>query len=214
MSSGADFRLAGSPAACQTTLMGMFSNLGKPVELEAPGPEHALEAAKAANRELVRKESLPTIAPPETPRGRMLRQLANAPPELTQERLEAYLEALAEVPHKARAALKAGLLLSQVQKLEREEPNFAAAVEMARLIASGVAEEEAFRRAVKGVTKAVWHQGVPVGTELEYSDTLMQKILEANEERYKRSQKIDASVSGSFNWLQMVQVVLSSDRSA
>lgn len=189
---------------------GLFSKLGKRVAFDPPGPEHALEAARIANRDLERRERLSE----ETPPGPKLYSMAKLRPEVTEEALARYLEELSKVPHQGLAALRAGLLINQVRKLELESSDFAAAVEMAKLVASGVAEEEAFRRAIKGVAKPVFHQGVVVGTEQQYSDQLMSKILEANEERYARKQKLEGGLGVTFNWLQMVQIVTGEDRSS
>jgi hypothetical protein len=45
------------------------------------------------------------------------------------------------------------------------------------------AEQEAFRRAVEGTDKGVWHMGVQVGTERVYSDALMSLILKGRRKR-------------------------------
>lgn len=45
------------------------------------------------------------------------------------------------------------------------------------------AEQEAFRRAVEGTEKGVWHQGVLVGSERVYSDALMALILKGRRKK-------------------------------
>ena len=93
---------------------------------------------------------------------------------------EPFLEALRVVPVISRAAKRAGIHRSRIQQVMKEDPEFAEAVKDA--IETGVerAEAEAFRRAVKGVEKGVWHQGVKVGTERVYSDTLLLAILKGH----------------------------------
>lgn len=47
-------------------------------------------------------------------------------------------------------------------------------------------EEEATRRAVDGVNKDIFYQGEYVTTQKEYSDTLLVKLLEANNQKFKK----------------------------
>jgi hypothetical protein len=55
-------------------------------------------------------------------------------------------------------------------------------------------EEEATRRAVDGVNKDIFFQGEYVTTQKEYSDTLLVKLLEANNQKFKK-----ASAGGNTN---------------
>lgn len=52
-------------------------------------------------------------------------------------------------------------------------PEYKAAWEEAEIIATGLLEDEAYRRAVLGVSKPVYYQGVECGQVQEYSDALM-----------------------------------------
>lgn len=45
------------------------------------------------------------------------------------------------------------------------------------------AEQEAFRRAVHGTDKGVWHMGAMVGTERVYSDALLALILKGRRKK-------------------------------
>lgn len=69
------------------------------------------------------------------------------------------------------------------------------AFEAAEIRAGDRLEEEARRRAVEGVRRTVWYQGVPVGEETVYSDTMMAMMLNgAKAEKYR--QRVSQEVSG------------------
>ncbi|MGL4647802.1 MAG: terminase [Caldilineaceae bacterium] len=89
------------------------------------------------------------------------------------------LAALEVVPFISRAARKVGIHRTRVHEVMREDADFAARVREAQGVAYDRAEREAWRRAVSGVEKGVWHNGMRVGTELVYSDALLKTILAA-----------------------------------
>lgn len=57
-------------------------------------------------------------------------------------------------------------------------------------------EDHAVRRAVDGVQKPVFFQGVQVAEVTEYSDQLLQFLLQGNDPKYKRKQEITGAEGG------------------
>lgn len=129
-----------------------------------------------------------------------------APPDFDRERQLVYLEQLSRVPNEALAALKAGVLPSQVKAHAERDERFAQACVAAKMVASGFAEAEAWRRAIDGVDVPVYYQGAKIDTKTEYSDQLLVKVLEANEPRYERKTKIDGDLNVNHSWLDMLRL--------
>ena len=77
------------------------------------------------------------------------------------------------------AATTAGVTKRTVDRLRESSAEFDYAVETALEEAADELELEARRRAVEGVEKGVWYQGEEVGTELQFSDTLLTTLLKA-----------------------------------
>lgn len=90
---------------------------------------------------------------------------------------EAFLASLREVPVVARACEAVGIDRSTAYRNRSADEEFARAWDDAVEAGIDKAEQEAFRRAVQGVEKGVWHQGVLVGTETVYSDSLLALVL-------------------------------------
>ena len=98
------------------------------------------------------------------------------------------LEALALGMSPMRAANAAGVGRSTAYLWRQEDPEFAAKWDEA--VAEGIdrLEDEAFRRAVKGVKRPVYRGGVLVGEITEYSDRLLMFLLKRRRpEVYARS---------------------------
>ena len=89
----------------------------------------------------------------------------------------AFLAALSEVPVVSRACAAVGIDRSTAYKSRDGDPEFAQAWDDAMEAGVDKAEQEAFRRAVEGTEKGVWHMGALVGTEKVYSDALLGLIL-------------------------------------
>ena len=89
----------------------------------------------------------------------------------------AFLAALREVPVITHAARLVGVERSTVMRRRHADEEFEAAVQDALEEGVDRAEREAFRRAIEGVEKGVWHQGERVGSERVYSDQLLQLVL-------------------------------------
>lgn len=196
----------------------LFGNLNAieydPETQDRPGVRHALAAAEAYNREAERKERLAAELgrPParrETPWGAHLAQMASSPPEFDRAAQERFLEALVRLPHLELAAFRAGVLLSTVNKLRQESPDFEAVVQTALGIAGGLCEEEAWRRAVQGYEEPIIYQGQITGTKTAYDSSLHQKILEARNPAYQRKQTVDLNANVSVSWLELRQALIS-----
>lgn len=77
-----------------------------------------------------------------------------------------------------------------VYAARQKDKEFAAAWELAVAAAGDMLEQEAIRRAMHGVDKPVFYQGMECGTIREYSDSLMKQLLKRfkPEEYSERSQ--------------------------
>lgn len=117
-----------------------------------------------------------------------------------QARLKRFLVILARTGRLMFSAQQAGYKdTTYVNRVRLEDPKFDQAYKLAMDAASDILEEEAVRRAVEGVEVDVYHQGVPVGTRINYSDTLLQFLLKgAKKDKYAQHSKQETTVSGSF----------------
>lgn len=79
----------------------------------------------------------------------------------------------------ATSASKAGVSLRRIELMREEDPTFDEQVSDTLDVMIDRAEREAFRRAVEGYQKPVYHKGELVDYTTEYSDTLLSKILTA-----------------------------------
>jgi hypothetical protein len=57
-------------------------------------------------------------------------------------------------------------------------------------------EDHAVKRAIRGVDKPVFFQGVEIARVTEYSDSLLQFLLQSNDPKYKRKQEITGADGG------------------
>jgi hypothetical protein len=64
------------------------------------------------------------------------------------------------------------------------DPEVAERIRTAQQIGWASLENAAYRRAVVGVDKTVWHKGLPVGVEKQYSDGLLTQMLKARVPAY------------------------------
>lgn len=88
-----------------------------------------------------------------------------------------FLAALRQVPVISYAAEAAGVSRVTAWRRRQDDMEFAEAWDDALEEGIDRAEREAFRRAVEGWDRRVWHQGTEVGTERVYSDQLLQLVL-------------------------------------
>ena len=105
-----------------------------------------------------------------------------------------FIEKLKASPNVSVAAKAAGINRTYAYKLKSEDDEFAAAWDEAVESSTDAAEAEAFRRAVKGTVKPVFHMGKKVGGIREYSDTLLIFLLKAHRpEKYRDAVKVTGS---------------------
>lgn len=97
---------------------------------------------------------------------------------VSRKKREAFLEALARTGRVMDSALAAGYTdTTYLQKMRREDEEFAEQWADALESAADVLEDEAVRRAVSGVEEPVFYKGKVVGYKLNYSDQLMMFML-------------------------------------
>lgn len=98
-------------------------------------------------------------------------------------KLEIFFETLAATDHVQKAVTASGLARRSVYAWRDSDPEFAQRWTDAREAYVDKLEAEAYRRAVEGTEKGVWHQGAMVGTERQYSDSLLALMLKAKRKR-------------------------------
>jgi hypothetical protein len=89
----------------------------------------------------------------------------------------AFLAALRETGQVTRSCELSDISRNTVYTHRREEPEFAIEWDKALEDAAGTLEDEAWRRARDGVNKPIVYQGMVMGTQKEYSDTLLMFML-------------------------------------
>lgn len=103
-----------------------------------------------------------------------------------------FLAALATSGVVLTACKKARIGRTTAYKTRDEDEDFATAWDAALDDAADEMEEEAHRRAVKGVLKPVYQGGKKVGSIREYSDTLLIfRLKAARPEKYRERHEID-----------------------
>jgi hypothetical protein len=95
----------------------------------------------------------------------------------------AFLAALREVPVVSRACEAVSIDRSTAYRAREADQSFAAAWDDAMETGVDKAEQEAFRRAVEGTEKGVWHMGSLVGSERVYSDSLLSLVLKGRRKK-------------------------------
>lgn len=108
-----------------------------------------------------------------------------------------FLAALAQGYTITAACAKIGFTRPCVYGYRKDDPQFAAEWDDAYERGSDYIEDEARRRAVEGVTKPVFYQGVVCGEVQEYSDTLMIAMLKARKPE-KFRERFDHNVTGNI----------------
>jgi hypothetical protein len=117
---------------------------------------------------------------------------------LTLEKKSQFLAILTTGGTVKEAAGAVGIPRPQMYVYRDRDARFAAAWQAAEDEGTDVLEAEARRRAVDGVEKPIYHQGVCVGTVWEYSDTLLIFLLKGRRpEKYRDRQ--DVRHSGNIN---------------
>jgi hypothetical protein len=91
-----------------------------------------------------------------------------------------------------------GIGYSTIMRLRKEDPKFRHLNDMAMEVYADTLEEEADRRAVKGVKKPIYYKGKRIGVQSTYSDLLLIFRLKAlRPEKYR--ERVDQNVTGDVN---------------
>lgn len=109
-----------------------------------------------------------------------------------------FIEKLKSIPNVSSAAKAAGINRTYAYKLKSEDADFSAAWDEAIESSTDDAEAEAYRRAVKGTVKPVFHMGKKVGGIREYSDTLLIFLLKAHRPEKFRDKLQGAGENGEI----------------
>lgn len=103
-----------------------------------------------------------------------------------------FFAALAKYGVATRAMQHADLDPKVVYDNRKNDPEFAERWRLALEAFADSLEDAARQRAVEGFKKGVWHQGVMVGEEIQYSDSLLLAMLKAKRKReYGDSSKVE-----------------------
>ena len=102
-------------------------------------------------------------------------------------RQERFLLAFEKTLHQGLACQEAGITSSAVFKWRRDDTVFEEKYLAIEETIGKAAEDEAIRRAFRGVERGIYYEGQRVALETEYSDTLLAKILSARNKAYSRA---------------------------
>lgn len=117
---------------------------------------------------------------------------------ISEEQWCTFLAALAECGSVTKSAEAAGFARLSAYRRRKDDPEFAAAWDEARLIGGEGLEDEARRRAFDGWDEPKYHQGVVVGAIRKYSDTLLIFLLKGIfPEKYRN--RVSTEHSGSID---------------
>lgn len=107
--------------------------------------------------------------------------------QLSRKKRRIFLRVLAQTGKVTAAARSVGYTdTSYLQRLRRDDEEFAREWDVAVKSAANVLEEEAIRRAMEGVMEPIYYKGQCVGHKLNYSDQLMMFLMRGMDpERYR-----------------------------
>lgn len=109
-----------------------------------------------------------------------------------------YLKYLADGNTKVYSRRRAGLSDYDVENKSKNNSEFRGMEERALEDGADMLEQEAIRRGKSGFEKPVWYKGERVGTETQYSDTLLLAVLKSKKAAYRESRSIvDATVQNT-----------------
>jgi len=115
----------------------------------------------------------------------------------TPEFKEAFIALLSSLPNITACCKLMDIAVENVRIARKRDPQFDKAVKNAIEEGYDMLEEEARRRAVDGVDRPVFFQGVECGKVREYSDQLLITLLKANRpKKYNPGVKIDFGGDG------------------
>lgn len=123
-----------------------------------------------------------------------------------------FLRAFAANPTIRSAARAAGVSVNTHYRWLKRDEDYRERFEDIRPLLMSFLEGAAYKRAVEGVQKPVFHRGEICGHVREYSDTLLAMLLKANDPRYRDkadvSGKVEHEHSGTVEHTVSVQDVL------
>jgi hypothetical protein len=104
---------------------------------------------------------------------------------MTDERVAKLLACLREGASITSACMQAGVARRTATEWRSSDPEFSEAFEESYAIGVEVLEKEAYRRAVDGNERPVFQRGVQIGTERQFSDSLLMFLLKARDPRFR-----------------------------
>jgi len=106
-----------------------------------------------------------------------------------------FLNALLKTGLRSKAADMSGISRQSHYLWLKTDDEYAMAYEKVRQMLIDTMEDAAYERAVNGIDRKIWFKGEEVGTQKEYSDTLLALLLKANmPEKYKDKSETTVNV--------------------
>jgi len=115
-------------------------------------------------------------------------------PEITPAQIELYLAYLATSGRKQYSAIMAGVQPSRMAYLFNKDDSLAALQDAAMDGYRELIHASLHDRAINGVVKNIYFKGQVVGTERQYSDTLLLALAKAFDPRFRDHVQVDANV--------------------
>lgn len=114
--------------------------------------------------------------------------------KLSKEKLHAFCTALATTGLVRKACEAVGISMTTAFKWRKGIPQFAEMWDEATEVSTALAEDEAWRRAVDGFDKPVFHKGEFVDNVRCYSDPLLMTLLKARKpDTYRENSRLELS---------------------
>lgn len=105
-----------------------------------------------------------------------------------------FLNALLKTGLRNKAAEMSGVTRQSHYLWLKTDDEYVAAYEKVSTMLINNLEDAAYERAVNGVERTIYYKGEKIGTQKEYSDTLLALLLKANmPDKYKEVSKVEMS---------------------
>lgn len=122
---------------------------------------------------------------------------------VTAAQVDKFFAVFAATANVSKASKASKVARSWVYDERDRNESFAARWKEAEEVACDALEEEARRRALKGVIKPIYQQGKRVGQVREFSDTLMITLLKAHRpEKFKDRSSVEQSGEVTIRWAE------------
>lgn len=105
------------------------------------------------------------------------------------------------------ASATAGVTRQAAYQRAKVDEAFASAWADAESAAVDVVRDEIFRRAVQGVERGVWHQGVRVGEETHYSDQLLMFEGKRRDPAYRENANVSLNMGGEVRHVHEAEML-------